>query len=305
MKKALNSLAFVVAVFVSAVALLSAFRGALFLICGTPELLAGSDMTLVFRAFVTGLRFDTLVVCAVLAFPLVVLLLSSFFSFSQRKIFIGAQVWCSIALVVVLFCSAANIPYFDNFKKTLNASVLNWVDEPAFVWGMISRELSFALSLVTFVAVCIVFCLWLFRLRKFFERRAEAILPAARDRKNLAAAAGICIVATALCIAGIRGSFAPQTLKMGHAYFCSVPFLNELGLNPAFVFVKTLQYSFAGRGEDIRLMDAAAAEKIVRQYLGTSGGGGFSYSAQCSRETFHKKEKRVSGNDGINELRFF
>lgn len=273
MKKLLNSFAFVAAVYGSTIVLLSAFRVALFLFCKTPELLAGGDASLVFRAFAMGLRFDTLIVCAVLALPLAALLLSSFFSFSQRKIFIGAQIWCSVALVVVLFCSAANIPYFDNFKKTLNASVLNWVDEPAFVWGMVSRELSFTLSLVVFVAVCVGFCWWIFRLRKFFERRAEASAAVSRERKSLAAAAGICVVATAACVAGIRGSFAPQTLKMGHAYFCSVPFLNELGLNPTFVFVKTIQYSVAGKGEDVRLMDPAAAEKIVRQYLGTTDSG--------------------------------
>jgi len=273
MKKLINSVFFIGAIYVSAMVFFYAFRLVQFLFCKTPELLAGGDAWLVFCAFAMGARFDTLIACSILIAPLVVLLVSSFLAFPQRKIFIGVQIWCSVAFGAVFFASAANIPYFENFKKTLNSSVLNWVDEPSFVWGMISRELSFLLCVLGFIAVCAAFCWWIFLVRKFFSRRSTEFSPVPQNWKILTSAVVVSFVSVATCVAGIRGSFSPQTLKISHAYFCSVPFLNELGQNPAFVFIKTFQYSLDEGGKNIRLMDSVEAEKIVRSALKTNGGG--------------------------------
>ena len=274
MKKLLNSIGFIAAIYLVAIVFFSAFRLALFCFCGGFRVAgeAESGVALAAQAFVWGFRFDTVATLFVLVLPLVAAISSAFFSRAQGKIFRAVQIWCSALLVPLLFLSAANIPYFANFGKTLNGSVLNWLDEPAFVWGMISGEISFALCGLAFVAVAVLFCWILNFLRKSFSRRAENFSPVSRTGKALASAAIVCAGVAVLAVAGMRGRLASSPIRIGTAYFCSVPFFNELGLNPGFVFIKTTQDTLRERGKGVRLMDPAKADEIVRAYLGTAGG---------------------------------
>jgi len=273
MKKLLTGIGYVALIYLASVLFFGAFRAALFCACGGSEL-AGtteSGWSLAAQAFVWGFRFDTLTALFVLIVPLAACIISAFLPFSQKKLFIGVQLWNSILFVPMLFFSAANIPYFANFNKTINGSVLNWLDEPAFVWGMISKELSFALYGMLFLAIAVLFCWIIYVLRKIFVRRAENAAPVSRTVKGYIAALVVVLVAAVLAVAGMRGRLASSPMRIGSAYFCSVPFFNELGLNPSFVFIKTTQDMLRERGKGVRLMDVARAEAIVRKYLNPMG----------------------------------
>lgn len=274
MKKLLNSLGYVASIYLTAIVFFSAFRVALFCACGgfAEAGRAEGGVALAAQAFVWGFRFDTVTTLFVLALPLVAAMAGAFFAAPQGKVFRAVQIWCSALFVPLLFLSAANIPYFANFSKTINGSVLNWLDEPAFVWGMVSAEFSFALCGLAFAAVAVGFCWILNFLRKRFARRSEAFPPVARGAKSLAAACAVCVVVAVLVFAGMRGRLASSPIRIGTAYFCSEPFFNELGLNPGFVFIKTTQDTLRERGKGVRLMDPARADAIVRAYLGTEGG---------------------------------
>lgn len=47
-----------------------------------------------------------------------------------------------------------------------------------------------------------------------------------------------CIILAILCMLGIRGRFGYNPIKTSQAYFCNNSFLNQLGINPSFYFLR-------------------------------------------------------------------
>jgi phosphoglycerol transferase MdoB-like AlkP superfamily enzyme len=68
---------------------------------------------------------------------------------------------------------------------------------------------------------------------------------------------------------GIRGRVQEKSpIKVGTAYFSDNAFLNQLGLNPVFTFLRSYLDKLDQRNQIINLMDDATAIKNVRKYLG-------------------------------------
>ena len=79
------------------------------------------------QALWMGIRFDTVISCYILLLPLFALLLASIFGWNNR---IPAKICTTFIAVlygIALFLCIADIPYFAEFFKHINA-VFNWED---------------------------------------------------------------------------------------------------------------------------------------------------------------------------------
>lgn len=213
-----------------------------------------------------GLRFDTVVVCYILILPLLVVVVSSTFGFFRKWLYWSIHLWFCFFLSVILMLCAANVPYFDQFFKNINASVWNWIGEPAFVVGMITKDRSFFFFSMLCVVLVILFCFLLYRLYRYFLNR----LVIAKDKKRFDGKVFLVgIICLTGCFVGIRGRIAVKSpIRIGTAYFCNDPFLNQMGLNPAFVFLRTTLDSEKNKRKEISLMDNERALENARRYLG-------------------------------------
>jgi phosphoglycerol transferase MdoB-like AlkP superfamily enzyme len=77
-----------------------------------------------------------------------------------------------------------------------------------------------------------------------------------------------------LCIIGMRGTFNLYPLRTGDAFFTCYPFYNQLGINPAFTFMKSIQDASKQRNTVNDLMTMSDALDQVKKELGIEGQTG-------------------------------
>jgi phosphoglycerol transferase MdoB-like AlkP superfamily enzyme len=263
MKKFLYAVLYLFTVYLSAILFFGIFRlGILF---QHWEQISGltDKVSLIMQALWMGIRFDTVISCYLLILPVLFVFLFSLFNrFPSGLLKVFNRFFC-IFFSLTLFVSAVNIPYFAAFFKNINASIWNWIDEPAFVVEMVTKEPAIGLYLLLFVLIDVVFCLIPTRSCRFFSRRMESVK---EKRSLLPALAGLVLLG--LCFVGIRGRLASKSpIRMGTAYFCNNALLNQLGLNPNFVLLNTSLDAKKNKNRELKLMPEEEAIRKVREYL--------------------------------------
>ena len=278
MRKLLHGLGYVAGTYAIGMLVFTAFRLILFAVYSAGDgVLDGVTAGQVAHAFAIGFRFDTVVSCYILALPLFAVLVNSFARRGGRAVMRATAVWVSMLYSVAFLLAAANIPYFLQFGKPINSSIWNWMGEPSFVIGMIVGERSFLVYLLLLVVVLAVFVLAVRLWYKFMGHKITSC-----ELKNLTGGGKtrcvsmVCISITAafLCFAGIRGRLAIKApIKVGTAYFCNNAFLNQLGLNPVFVFLKTTMEMSRDKRDAVAVADPAEALTYAADYFGRTVEG--------------------------------
>ena len=219
-------------------------------------------------ALYTGWRFDTLVCCYILALPLLMMLIGEFTRWRARWWYKVAHYFINVCFTACFFACAADIPYFCYFYSRLDVVSLTWGDTPGMVLSMIFGELEYVLALLAFVAVAVS---WWFATRAVFRRvldkpllRAEGPVEAAPLQVTIPLAL---LLIFALFV-GMRGRLNRKSpLRVGSASFCDVPFLNQIGLNPAFTFMKSVEEVNKSRNQPVQLVSEEEAEAVYSEQL--------------------------------------
>ena len=264
MRRLLYGLGYVAGMYVFGIIIFTLFRLTLFLVYSASYDGAETfNATQVAHAFWLGFRFDTVVSCYILVLPLLAVMVSSFFRSGQRAVYRAVEVWAMVLYSVAFLLSAANIPYFMQFYKPINSSIWNWLGEPSFVLGMIVGERSFLVYLLMLVVVLTLSAVCVHLWTKAMMARAASI--ASPNIMGGGKSAYISMICTCLavgfiCFAGLRGRLAVKApIKIGTAYFCNNAFLNQLGLNPVFVFLKTTMEMGRDSRDAVAVADPAEA----------------------------------------------
>ncbi|HIT83983.1 MAG TPA: hypothetical protein IAA99_07315, partial [Candidatus Avibacteroides faecavium] len=244
MRKLLHGLGYVAGIYALGIIIFTLFRLILFFVYSAPaDGMVAYTAGQVAHAFWLGFRFDTVISCYILALPLLAVIVASFCRGGGRAVLRGTRVWVSVLYSVAFLLAAANIPYFLQFGKPINSSIWNWMNEPSFVLGMIVGEPTFLVYLLLLLVVLAAFIIAVHFWTKVMAGRLRADEAARRmkaGKTRWAAMAVLSLVAALVCFIGIRGRLAIKApIKVGTAYFCNNAFLNQLGLNPVFVFLKT------------------------------------------------------------------
>ena len=241
--------------------ILTAFRGGVLAVTWKFSIGLEQKSWWIFRSFLVGWRFDTVVACYILTFPIFIFGISHFiFKDKKRWILRGGHLLAQLSFVVAFLAAAFDISYFETFNTRLNANILNWVNNGAIALGMIASQwhyvLVFALSLWAF-----------FRftnkvLRVYIFQKMDTLIP----EKPAFVFQFVGIVF--LLFIGMRGSLTKSPTRVASAYFSPFPYPNQLALNPLFNFYKTYQ----NRLEFNEFTNVAGNEKVVldsvRYWLG-------------------------------------
>ena len=94
---------------------------------------------LVFKSLIMGFRFDTVIICYILVLPFLVLSINELFIKSNyiSKFF---YYYVFILLLVAVYISVGDIPYFNHFYNHLTIAAFNWLDSFSFMFTMILEE---------------------------------------------------------------------------------------------------------------------------------------------------------------------
>ncbi|MDR0419194.1 MAG: LTA synthase family protein [Prevotellaceae bacterium] len=217
----------------------------------------------VFKAFVMGFRFDLVISGYIMLLPFVMLSVMYIFNRPTKWGFVVLRWWIFTLFALSFAVCAADIPYFGQFFSRFTVAAFQWMDSPAFVAKMILQEPRYLVFLLLLAVVLVVFC---YLLKRLLACPVQANVPSG-DRWPYRLAQGVSLLLVLLLMAvSIRGRVAQKSpIRIGTAYFCGDPFLNQLGLNPVFTFIKSLLNSSSPK--KLQLMDNRDAIQRIKQYL--------------------------------------
>ncbi len=215
-----------------------------------------------FTAFLIGVRFDLAIIGYITLLPALILLLLAVMgkrsSIVNRILFYYFMLLFTFSFVI----AAADIPYFNQFFKRFDIGAFEWMDSPRFVLKMIFREPRYYLAFLPF-----------FLLTYFFYRGMKRVFSRYemvdyRERGNILAGSLQALLILGLIFLGIRGRIQKKSpIRVGTAYFCSNPMLNQLGLNPVFTLMRSALDAMDEDNATVSLMDSGRALEYVQNAL--------------------------------------
>ena len=233
------------------------FRMALLVVC-MPKI-GDASIADVLTAFVVGLRFDCVVIGFAIALPVILLTIMSFVGSPSGKTNKAIATLCTIIFAPTFAVCAVDIPYFNQFFIHFNVAAFDGMEgNIGLVAKMILEEPRFWIMIIPIVLVPIVFYKIVYKLLQ----REQAY------RKKMYVSKSIyTVVLFFVMFAGMRGNlnFKARPIHTGMAYFGNNQLLNQLGLNPVFIFLN----SFVTDESDaeIQMMDSRQALAQMQQLL--------------------------------------
>ncbi len=210
------------------------------------------------RMFVVGLRFDLVICCYLLIVPIVLLTVETFVGRKIAALRTATFVVSVVCMVPVLLIVAADIPYFQHFGNRFNATAFDGlVGNFGTILSMIATEPAYVLMLLPAIAVGAG--LW------WATRKVLRLLPAP-EKGHLVAKSLYTLLLLALLFFGMRGNanFNTRPIQPGLAFFCNNQTLNQLGLNPCYVLIRSLS-----RQDQVDITfcnDSTAIANVQRQF---------------------------------------
>ncbi|NCC18553.1 MAG: alkaline phosphatase family protein [Bacteroidia bacterium] len=224
-------------------------------------------LMLLFKAFFMGFRFDTLISCFVLS-PFLISLILAYYLNIKNRIFYKINHYALVVLFSLCFAICCmDLPYFKYFFTRFNVQAFTWIDSPLFVFKMISQEPSYIVYFFIFIAIIILYSWLMFRNYKRFLGNIKSN----QDLENRTAKTYILnsllfILLIGLCFLGMRGRIEKKSpMKVGTAYFSNNPLINQMGLNPNFTLIKSIEEKSKQDNKPLDLMDKNEAKSFVNQ----------------------------------------
>lgn len=233
--------------------------------------MSSGDGSNVLPAFLRGLWFDNVVACYITAVPLVVLLAAACSGCYHRLLRRGCGIWAGIFYTLAFAVSAANIPYFRYFFKTINSGIFEWFGYAGTTAGMVVGELSYLPCILLFLLFTAGFWLFVMRLCRRQDRVMETLPLDARGWRPVTLKILVSLSLAGLCVFGIRGRLGYNPIKVSQAYYCTDPFLNQLGIAPAFNLLTSALDDMRKENAELRLMPVAEAVTEARRSLNVTG----------------------------------
>lgn len=271
MKYFVNSLGYLLSIHVAALMFFFVFRFIQFLsIDYTFPAEIQNDWGLQAVAFVKGIWFDNVIVCYILIFPLVLLWITSLCNYTAKWIYLLLGGWfiCFFSLAFVI--SAANIPYFAYFFKNINSSIFNWFEYVDTTVGMIVGESSYHVYILMGIISIVFWGIGVHYLSKMFWKwsvKYKGILQY-KERSAILVVGAVCV---GLCVLGARGRIKRRPLNVSQAYYCTDPFLNQLGINPAYYLLSSAMDDNKPENRYLELMPDSESVSLAQQLLNRKG----------------------------------
>ena len=158
---------------------------------------------------------------------------------------------------VCFFACAADIPFFCAFAQRLDVSGIAQGSSLFVVVDMIITEPSYLLYFFVFLVVAVGW--WLLG-RSIYRRVLKQHLD---SRIGAGWTVGIFVLLFLALFTGMRGHLTDRPpLRVEHSVFCNNPFLNQIGLNPVFTFVQSVESKHADRKHPLQLIDSDIAQEV-------------------------------------------
>lgn len=199
--------------------------------------LGAAKWSLAGRALWMGVRFDTVISCYILFFPVIIATVLLWLGRLTPLVLRVGYILITLLFSVSFLLCAIDIPFFNHFFTRLNSSIFTWMDTPAMVFGMVFTEPRFVLFLFVFVFLTGAY---VFLMRRIRRSHLTCLPRPRRWTPNMLLWIGAGLLLWGVMFLGIRGRMAKKSpIRVGTAYFSNNPLINQLGLNPVFSFMRS------------------------------------------------------------------
>lgn len=292
-KRAITYLAYLATIHVAALILFFIFRFILYHSVNYEfSATIAHDLPLKSIAFIRGLWFDNVIACYILLLPLVTLWIAALCHYTSKGLFRFTAIFFTVFYSLAFAITAANIPYFRYFFKTINSSIYNWLGYGTTTTGMMIGESSYYFPILSGLCAIALTVWGVFRLSDRFYRlslQSSSPLPLSQ-RLSILVAGAACI---GLCLFGIRGRMGYNPIKVSQAYYCQDPFLNQLGVNPVFNLLTSTLDDRRKENRYLHLMPEEEAVKQAQALLNRPGIAGISPIARRITPSGQPLEKNI------------
>lgn len=229
-----------------------------------------NDFAMQSIAFIKGLWFDNVIACYILLLPLAALWVAGIYNYSSKRLYRLTAFYFIVFYSLSFIISAANIPYFGYFFKTINSSIYNWFGYGATTAGMVFGETAYYFPIFLGIASVLLFGWGSVSLSSYFYHLSikTTSQPTMANRIYTFIIGAACI---GLCVFGIRGRMGYNPIKVSQAYYCEDPFLNQIGVNPVFNLLTSTLDDNRKENRHLHLMPEQEAITIAQQLLGRKG----------------------------------
>ena len=156
--------------------------------------------------------------------------------------------------------STADIPYLNQFYDRFSVGAFEWMEIYTIVISIIFQESKYFLFIIPFILLETVFYILL---KKIFEKENET------QKINFFLNTFVSLIFLAMVFLGIRGRIEEKSpIRIGTAYFSNNSFLNKLGSNPSFTFMRSYLNSKDEDNGVVKFMDNKFAIEKVQKKLG-------------------------------------
>lgn len=196
------------------------------------DLLTNVPTPILFKSFLVGLRFDTVILSYILAIPVLLLIISLYVKEKVQNVFYSLIHFLIITqFAIAILIAIANIPFYQNYRLPINKAALHWSNDIAFSIKMILQDSAFVNYFLLFVVATSIFV--------FIITYAKQNLFKPQNIGHKKVLFFLLVLIPLLAI-GMRGRLSYKSpIRWGTAFFCSYEIANQAALNPVFSFFKS------------------------------------------------------------------
>ncbi|MDR1631390.1 MAG: sulfatase-like hydrolase/transferase [Dysgonamonadaceae bacterium] len=246
------------------------------------EQTAGIDnkSALLLQALWKGLQFDNFIASYITCIPLLILSILVLFNRLSEWVIRACNGFFVIAYLIVFGIYILDISYFSYFLAHIKIDALGWLQFGSETAGMVFQDI----RNYPFFALFLISVFLFYRILKFFRKKffsfALRLSPSAPHLSQNHAGYSmkvyipLTVLLWAVCFLGMRGSLQRYPLRVGFAYFSNHSFYNQLGVNPNFSFLKSIQDASKERKNVNDLMPLDTAFSLVSEALNVPAASG-------------------------------
>lgn len=260
-----HPLSLILNIYILSVGIFSLFRLVLFFTEFNRININSETIGNIIYSFIMGIRFDNVITGYVMLVPSLVILISYTINFKNKIVFEILFYWIFTLFILGYSIASADIPYFNQFFSRFSIEAFTWFNNPGFVFNMIIQEPKYLVFIFLFFVIIFFYYKGL---RFVFSSYLSSTFVYSNKKSSILLRSLISIVILLFVFIGVRGRTESKSpIRLGTAYFCNDPFLNQLGLNPVFTFMRSAIDATNPRNNKVNLMDENIAINNTKSYL--------------------------------------
>lgn len=243
----------------------------------------------IFRSFLLGFRFDSVMSSYLLLIPFLLLFINDFLLNNKSLLIKIVTSLITICYLFSFLISSIDVPYFSHFNYRLTTAVFQWVENPVFVIKMIFQEPSYWGILIPLFIIVFIY--------QYFIKKIKAICFKSDNLfPNFYLKKIIWFIAVSLLLTiGFRGRVNLNIAPLGptDAYFSDYSIANQMALNPIFTFLKSYLDTKKESNKELHLMDNELAINNVKHFLNREGNNYSPIAKKIIPDSSHTKQPNL------------